>query len=191
MSTQQEQLEQRKQFQDEQRAADSASQQASEMARRQMEEKLHNPQFAETIRDPDLEDTYQKDIGPEVSKAHAVANRAQGERDRIYWKTVNKRERRIAESNPGFLLQENPLLLSLAQGANKPDKMSQVSSVPLTTKEKRKMRGSYEVSEAIKSLGIDNRGLEALTTATAEHRTVTNEQESENNIRNRVRAFFD
>ena len=191
MSTQEEQLEQRKQFQDEQRAAESASQRAGEMARQQMEEKLHNPQFAETIRDPDLEKKYEEDIGPDVSKAHAVANRDSTERDRIYWKTLNKRERRIAESNPGFLLKENPMLLALAQDARKPEKIALADSQPLTSKEKRKMRGSFEVSEAIKSLGIDNRGLESLTTATAEHRTVTNQNEQEQGMKSRVRAFFD
>jgi len=133
MSSRQEQLEQQKRMQREERADNAASQQASEMSRRQMEEKLHNPQFAETIRDPDLGRKYEKDLGPDTSKAHAVSNLSEdGERV-----------------------------------------------------------GSYEVSNALKQLGVDSKGLDALTTATAEHRTVTNERESESNVKNRVKAFFD
>ncbi len=191
MSSRQEQLEQQKRMQREERADNAASQQASEMSRRQMEEKLHNPQFAETIRDPDLGRKYEKDLGPDTSKAHAVSNLSEDARERVYWKTLNRAERRVTESEPGFLLKENPYLLALAQNAEKPEGIQRADSKPLTSSERRKVRGSYEVSNALKQLGVDSKGLDALTTATAEHRTVTNERESESNVKNRVKAFFD
>lgn len=187
----QEQYEQQQRFQKEERADNAASQHASEMARRQMEEQLHNPQFAETIRDPDLGTKYEQDLGPDTSKAHAVSNLDEDARERVYWKTLNRAERRISESEPGFLLKENPYLLALAQDAEKPDGIQRADSKPLTASERRKVRGSYEVSNALKQLGVDSKGLDALTTATAEHRTVTNERESESSVKNRVKAFFD
>lgn len=191
MSQQQEQVRQREQYEERQRASNAATEQASAMARQQMEETLRNPQFAETIRDPDLEDKYERDVGPDVSKAHAVANLDDADKERNYWLTKNRTERRITESRAGMLLKENPGLLAVAQQARKPSGIEAADSKPMTTKERRKMRGSYEVSHSIKSLGVDAKGLESLTTATAEHRTVTNEQEQSEGVKNRVRAFFD
>jgi len=190
-STEQERIERQKRLQEEQRASDAATQQASEMARRQMEETLHNPQFAEEIRDSDLEGKYDRDVGPETSKAHAVANLEESDNERIYWKTLNRAERRMVESKPGFLLKENPGLLAVAQDAIKDRDYQHADTAPLTSSEKRKMRSAYDVSRALKSLGVDGRGLDALTTATAEHRTVTNESEQQSGAKSRIRAFFD
>jgi len=124
-------------------------------------------------------------------KAHAVSNLSEDARERVYWKTLNKAERRVTESEPGFLLKENPYLLALAQDAEKPEGIQRADSKPLTSSERRKLRASFDVSNALKQLGVDKAGLDALTTATAEHRTVTNERESESNVKNRVKAFFD
>lgn len=177
--------------QEERRASDTAAQNAAAMAQRQMEEVKRNPDFADTVRDPDLPQEYEQDLGPDVSKAHAVANLASDARERIYWLNKNKRERRIVESSPGHLLKENPKMLAIAQEAEQPDGMEHAASEPMTAGSKRRMRGSYDVSHGMKTLGVEGEGLSALTDVSSEHRAVTNEQSEESGAKSRVRAFFD
>lgn len=184
-------VQQRLNMQEQNRASDQAAEAAAQMARQQMEEVKRNPDFADTIRDADLPADYKQDLGPDASKAHAVANLSKSARERIYWLNKNKRERRIVESQAGHLLKENPKMLAIAQEGVQPAGIEAADSEPMTAGQKRRMRGSFDVSHALKTLGVENAGLEALTKATAEHRTVTNEQQEESGVKSKVRAFFD
>lgn len=190
-------VQERKQLADEQRAGDRAASTASQMSQQQVKQRIQNPEFADKIRDADLPDDgpyswLQEDLGPVLSGAYATANLPGDFFEQLYFLNRNLRERHITESNPGFLLKEHPKLLAIAQGDVEPPGMQHVDEKkkPMQSDEKRVTREAYDAVTALQSLGINQAGLEGLTTATAEHRTVTDERQNKSATREKVEAFF-
>jgi len=190
-------MDQRKQLRDEQRAGDSAAQQASAMSQQRIKERMQNPEFADKIRDSDLPDDgpyswLDEELGPSTSGAYATANLPGDQYEQLYFLNRNLRERHLRESNPGHLLTEHPTLLAIAQGDAPRSGMKHVDKHrrPKSSDSKRALREAYGAATALQSLGIDKAGLEGLTTATAEHRTVTDERSNKSASRQKVEAFF-
>lgn len=190
-------VQKQKELADEQRAGDRAASTASSMSQQQVKQRIQNPEFADKIRDSDLPDEgpyswLKEDMGPTASGAYATSNLPGDHFEQLYFLNRNLRERHITESNPGFLLKEHPKLLAIAQGDVEPPGMEHVDEKkkPMQSDEKRVLREAYSAVTALQSLGIEKAGLEGLTTATAEHRTVTDERQNQSATREKVEAFF-
>jgi len=190
-------VQKQRQLADEQRAADGAASTASQMSQQEVRERIQNPEFADKIRDSDLPEDgpyawLDETMGPVTSGAYATANLPSDQYEQLYFLNRNLRERHLVESNPGFLLKENPELLVIAHGDIEPPGMHHVddNKKPMSSDEKRVLREGYSAVTALQSLGIDKAGLEGLTTATAEHRTVTDERQNKSATREKVEAFF-
>jgi hypothetical protein len=190
-------IQQQQDLRDQERASDAASQTASAMSQQRVKSRIQNPEFADKIRDADLDDDgpyswLREDMGPVTSGAYATANLPGDFFEQIYFLNRNLRERHVTESNPGYLLKEHPKLLAIAQGDVEPAGMQHVDEKkkPLASDERRVLREGYSAVTALQSLGIEKAGLEGLTTATAEHRTVTDERQNKSATREKVEAFF-
>lgn len=182
---------------DTERARDRAASTASQMSQQSVQKRIQNPEFADKIRDSDLPedgayDWLKEFMGPTTSGAYATANLPEDFFEQIYFLNRNTRERHLVEAEPGFLLKEHPKLLAIAQGDIEPKGMQHVDKKkkPMQSDERRVLREGYDVATALQSLGIERAGLEGLTTATAEHRTVTDERQNKSATREKVEAFF-
>ena len=173
-------------------ALDQAQATASESARQQLQEVLQNPEFLQQIRDADVDsrvhDWIADELGPVLSGAHVTANEEDHHRHRARWLNQNKAERMLAEREPGRLLKERPHLLAISQGVHIRD--DKEPRQRFLSDEKRAVRDAHDVSTALMSLGVDATGLESVTTATTEARTVRNDREEESGIRSRIRGAF-
>jgi len=185
------------QIRDEERASDSAASTASAMSHQRVKERKQNPEFADKIRDSDLPEDgpyswLDEHLGPSTSGAYATANLPPEQYEQIYFLNRNLRERHLVESNPGYLLKEHPALLSIATGQTEAPGMDMVDEQfkPKKSPDRRVLREAYQAVTALQSLGIEAKGLEGLTTATAEHRTVTDELQNKSATREKVEAFF-
>lgn len=176
----------------ESRALEQAQATASQSAQRQLQEILQNPEFLQQLQDPDVDsdvhDWIEDELGPVLSGAHIIANEEEQHRHRARWLNQNKAERMLAEREPGRLLKEHPHLLRISQGVHQRDDKDMRE--PFLSDEKRAARDAHDVATALMSLGVDATGLESVTTATTEARTVQNTQEEEGGIRKRVRGAF-
>lgn len=182
---------------DQERAGDRAASTASSMSQQQVKQRIQNPEFADKLRTADLpkDGPYSwldESMGPVTSGAYATANLPADHFEQIYFLNRNLRERHITEANPGFLLKEHPKLLAIAQGDIEPPGMEHVDEKkkPMQSDERRVLREAHNAVTALQSLGIERAGLEGLTTATAEHRTVTDERQNRSATREKVEAFF-
>jgi hypothetical protein len=190
-------IQEQQRVRDQERASDSAARTASSMSEQRVKNRIQNPEFADKIRDSDLPEDgpyswLDEDMGPVSSGAYATANLPEDHFEQQYFLNRNLRERHIVESNPGFLLKENPKLLAIAHGDVEPAGMEMIDEKkkPMASDEKRVLREAYGAVTALQSLGIEKAGLEGLTTATAEHRTVTDERQNKSATREKVEAFF-
>lgn len=190
-------VQRQKEIADEQRAGERAATAASSMSQQQVKQRIQNPEFADKIRDADLPDDgaygwLEDHLGPSISGAYATGNLPDEFFEQLYFLNRNLRERHLTESNPGFLLKEHPKLLAIAHGEVEPPGMEHVDEKkkPMQSDEKRVLREAYDAVTALQSLGIEKAGLEGLTTATAEHRTVTDERQNKSATREKVEAFF-
>jgi hypothetical protein len=161
-------------------------------AQQQLEEVLQNPEFLQQLEDPDtdgnIHDWLEDELGPLLSGAHIRANEEEHHRHRSRWLNQNRAERTLSEREPGRLLKEKPYLLSVAQGVHRRDDKD--AREPFLSDEKRVVRDAHGVATALHSLGVDATGLESVTTATTEARTVQNKQEEESGIRSKVKGAF-
>lgn len=176
----------------ESKALEQAQATAASSAQQQLQEVLQNPEFLQQLQDPDVDtdvhDWIEDELGPVLSGAHVIANEEEQHRHRARWLNQNRAERMLAEREPGRLLKDHPHMLAVAQGVHKrPDKEKRE---PFLSTEKRAVRDGHDVATALMSLGVDATGLESVTTATTEARTVQNTQEEESGIRSKVRGAF-
>jgi len=99
-----EQLEQRVQFQQESTAASDAAAGAQQVASRQLQERLENPEFFAQLRDIDVDtdefDTISDILGPLQSGAHLIANRSEDYERESKWLDRNRAERIATERDP-------------------------------------------------------------------------------------------
>jgi hypothetical protein len=185
-------------MQTETQAAAAAHQVGMQMQAKQVNKRKNNPEFYEKYTRSDLEDSRKwswmvDEFRPWLADDHVLANRRQVYR--LQRELLNKvrAEQAIAGSSPGSRLKEKPLLHALAQGVNieleepvpldAPGQQTIEISAPeftppMSPDRRSAMDDLANLATARQSMGVDNAGSEALTTATSENRTV-HEEESE------------
>jgi len=138
------------------------------------------------------------------SGAHAISNRGELYDQIADLQMFNKRERRLAERDPGRLLKDRPFLLAAAQGAGTPPAdayergdipgsksfwQSRVNSdktarMPMDSDEQSAMFGGAEVAASLKALARDAAGLESVSTVKTE--SEVHREESEQSTKERL-----
>lgn len=172
---------------------------ATQVAAKNEEQYLKNPEFLKQLQDPDVDtdlfDWVQDEFGPVFSGAHILGNRSEHYEHQQELLNRNKVERMVAERSPGRLLRDNPKMNALAQGIQGtpqyPDPTQNPAyRGPLTSRKERVIRDAGEVMTNRETLSIDARGLDAVATATVENRTVSNEEKKTGGIRGKVSEVF-
>jgi len=183
-------------------------------AMRKQEEKIQNPNFLDALRDADIDSElfgWLEDEYPTwFSGAHAVGNR-KGNWDQIADLMMkNKRERALAERQPGRLLRSRPFLLATMQDADTPlldaymqpgipgnkqywrakiAKADVKMREPMTSDQQTAMYGGAEVAADLMTLSRQAAGLEATSTATTETRV--HREENEKGTASRLGRFME
>jgi hypothetical protein len=180
------------QQQDSNRAAMSA------IAQEEMEY-YKNPEFLKQLQDPDVDtelwDWVEDEWGPAFSGAHILGQREESYEEQQSLLNRNAAERMIAERTPGRLLRENPRMLAISQGITGTDEHPDPTNhpafrEPLTTRKERVVRSSAEVMTNRQTLSIGGRGIDAVSSATVENRTVTKNEEEAKGATGRVKEVF-
>lgn len=177
-------------------AQESAARTAQSMAQSGIEERIQNPQFLEEYTDPDADsaafDWVEAEFGPLFSKAHVLGYRSEDYEREAKWLDMNKAERMIRERDPGRILKEHPDVLAVMQGERYHPEADRYDSLrnPVSQEQRRVQRDGAEVVTQRKSLAVGGTGSDNLTTATAEQRTVRNEQEESSSTRKKIRSIF-
>ena len=197
--------------QTESQASAAAHQMAMETQARQVNERKHNPEFYEKYTKTDLKDSRKwgwmvDEFKPWLADDHVLANRRQVYR--LQRELLNKvrAEQAVAGASPGERLREKPLLHALAQGINveleepipldaagqQSITITDPSYSPVMDPDRRSaMDDLANLATARQSMGVDQAGSEALTTATSENRTVREEETDESSIAGRISGAFD
>ena len=182
--------------QTESQASAAAHQMAMETQARQVNERKHNPEFYEKYTKTDLKDSRKwgwmvDEFKPWLADDHVLANRRQVYRLQRELLNKARAEQAVAGANPGERLREKPLLNALAQGINveleEPiplDAAGQQSMTishpeytpPMSPDRRSGMDDLANLATARQSMGVDQAGSEALTTATSENRTVREDE---------------
>jgi len=161
--------------------------------------RVENPEFLKQLQDPDVDselwDWVEAEIGPPLSGAHILGVRDESYEEQQELLNRNKVRRLEAERTPGRLLRENPRMLAQAQGITGtkqyPDPTTHPQfRDPLTSRKKRVIRDAAEIMTQRQSLSIGGRGIDAVSTATVENRTVTNEEQEASGIRGKASEVF-
>lgn len=117
----------------------------------------------EALRDADVDPDAAQRLGAQLSGAHVVANREESARESERLLTENEVERVIHERESGRLCDGH--IQAIAQETvGRSDRDPRPRHPP---DERRKLRAAGEVAADLKTLGVDGRGIEALTTASA------------------------
>ena len=173
-------------------AASDASKAATQLATQQAQETTKNPEFLDKLRDPDVNNSelynwLEDEIGPALSGAHIIANRGPAYEQEIKWLNLNKSERIIAEGNPGRLCSDS--ILAVAQGVvGRPDKDVVTKR---TQDERRVVRDAMDVATSLQSLGVENRGLKAVSEVTTSTEVKRNEETQSSGIKAKLSRFYD
>ena len=172
---------------------------ATQMAAKEEKELLKNPEFLKQLQNPDVDtdlwDWVKDELGPTLSGAHILGNRDDHFEEQQELLNMNKVERLVAERSPGRLLRENPRMLAQAQGITGTEEYPDPTDnpkfrEPLTPREERVLRDAAEVMTTRQTLSIDGRGVDAVSTATVENRTVSNEERSAGGITERAKGVL-
>lgn len=193
---------QAQQTQHEMRMEQDSHRAAAQIAAEKEAQKVQNPDFLEGLQDPDVDtdlwNWVEDELGPTLSGAHILGHRSEHFEDQQSLLNRNKVERMVAERSPGRLYRQSKdgeLMLALAQGiqgtARNPDPTQNPRfRDPLTPRKERVIRDAAEVMTTRQTLSIGGRGVDAVSTATVENRTVTNEKAEESGVTGRVKKVF-
>jgi len=194
--------------QNDERLHQSSQQMAQQAAMSKQQEKLQNPRFLDALRDADIDselvDWLEDEYPDWFSGAHAISNRGELYDQIADLQMFNKRERRLAERDPGRLLKDKPFLLAAAQGADSPPAdayeradipggpqfwtervaATQIARMPMNSDEQSAMFGGAEVAASLKALARDAAGLESVSTVKTE--SEVHREESEQSTKERL-----
>jgi hypothetical protein len=155
------------------------NQTAMQQAIQKKSDKIENPFFLQALQDADVEspvfDWLEDDHPDWFSGANIVGNQGEHWSEHARLLMQNRRERALAERNPGRLVRDDPFLLAVAQDVSGPD--DPMYREPMTEPKRRALYGSAEVAANLMSLSADARGIEATTTATTESRVTRQDSE--------------
>ena len=156
-----------------------AHQQASQAAIREALEQQEREQLIEMLRDPGVRGAAAQDVaadyGVELAGLYALANEDEEDMRRHHHLSANKRERHVANRNPGRLCR-GPIR-ELAAGTHRDPGAS--AEAPLSTHDKRQLREVFDLKRALHSLGKGGEGLSSVSEITAETRHVRDSEPSE------------
>jgi hypothetical protein len=143
---------------------------------KQISERTFNPSFLKRLQDPDV-DSEQYDWVSEEFPALLSGAQIIGQRDEHFeaqqeFLNRAKAERVIAEQDTGSLLKRHEGVLATMEGTTRED----VSARGLSSHEQRVIRSAMEVATSRQGLAVGASGLESVTTATSETRTVRHEE---------------
>lgn len=211
MSDQDTDVRERAHAQTESRAATTAHEVGIQQQSQAVHERKHNPDFYEKFTGSSLEDSEKwghltNEFSTWLADDHVLANRRQV--FRLERQLLNKvrAQQTIAGATPGVRLREKPLLNALAQGVhprldepipldaagqstidiNDPD-----FTPPMDAEEKTAMDDIASIATARQSMGVEQAGSEALTTATTESRTVREDETEESGTIGSISGVFD
>lgn len=143
-----------------------AAQTATQAAATSAFDNLESAEFLDKLSETQIENRYFSDLqdilGAELSRMHMLANEDEEAFNRHFWLNENSAEEIIHEHNAGRLCK-GPLK-AVAQGTHRSEKetMTDLSDI-----QKRQIRAAMGVKTEMQSLAVDNRGLRAVTEATA------------------------
>ena len=194
--------------QNDERLHQSSQQVAQQAAMSKQQEKLQNPRFLDALRDADIDSEifgWLEDEYPDwFSGAHAISNRGPQYDQVADLQMFNKRERRLAEADPGRLLRDRPFLLAAAQGADSPqadayergdipgnkafwqERLADADThrEPMNSEEQSAMFGGAEVAASLKALARNAAGLDSVSTVKTE--SEVHREESEQSTKERL-----
>lgn len=186
----------------------SSQQMAQQAAMSKQQEKLQNPRFLDALRDADIDselvDWLEDEYPDWFSGAHAISNRGEQYDQIADLQMFNKRERRLAERDPGRLLKDRPFLLAAAQGAESPPAeaydrgeipggrtfwkervaATEIARMPMNSDQQSAMFGGAEVAASLKALARDAAGLESVSTVKTE--SEVHREESQQSTKERL-----
>ena len=186
----------------------SGQQVAQQAAMSKQAERLQNPRFLDALRDADIDselvDWLEDEFPDWFSGAHAISNRGPQYDQVADLQMFNKRERRLAERDPGRLLKDRPFLLAAAQGADSPpasayergdipggkgfwrDRLAtdEIARMPMNSDEQSAMFGGAEVAASLKALARNAAGLDSVSTVKTE--SEVHREESEQSTKERL-----
>lgn len=130
-----------------------------------------NPQFLSQLQEDDL-DTQEfpevsDNIGPIASGANIIGNREERYERELKWINMNRSERTIAEAEPGRLCRGSTREIANGKHGEGGGELRRQT----TMEQRRALRDAYEVLTNRNALAVQNRGLRAITEATAVSRT--------------------
>lgn len=162
--------------------------------------RVKNPEFLKQLQDPDADtevwDWVESEFGPLFSGAHILGQRSESYEEQQELLNRNVVKRMEAEGTPGRLLRENPRMLAQAQGLTGTEEYPDPTEnpefrEPLSSRDKRAIRNAAEILTTRQTLSIGGRGVDAVSTATVENRTVTNEETEARGIKGRAKKVFE
>jgi hypothetical protein len=176
--TETESLEQHHDIQRDTQAAGAAVQVGADIAARQQEQRLENPEFLAQLRDLGIDTAeypwLEARLGPLQADAHLIANRSPSYEREAKWLDQNRGERVIAEAEPGRLCRGR--VLEIAQRVHNRDQKDPVD--PMTMDERRVVRDAMEAITNFKTLGIEKAGLSSVAESTVVTKREKMQQES-------------
>lgn len=195
----------------ESKAATTAHQVGIETQSRAVNERKHNPQFYEKYTKSDISESEKwshlvNEYGPWLADDHVLSNRRQIYRLERQLLNKVRAEQSVVGASPGARLREKPMLNALAQGIQPEldeviplDAAGQATldithpdyTPPMDSEERTVMDDLAAVATARQSMGVDQAGSEALTTATTESRTVREDETEEAGALTSISGVFD
>jgi len=174
-------------------------------------DRKQNPQFYERFTRSSLEESEKwghlmNDFAAWMADDHVLANRRQVYRQQREILNRARAEQAVVGATPGARLREKPLLHAQSQGVHveldEPVPLSAAGqasieithrdySAPMGPDERSAMDDVANIATARQSMGVDQAGSEALTTATTENRTVREDQSEQQGIRGSIAGVFD
>jgi hypothetical protein len=178
---------------------------------RQISDRKQNPEFYEKYTGTDLEESERWGHLVDLHKGwladdHVLANRRQVYR--LQREILNKvrAEQSVVGATPGIRLREKPLLNAVAQNAHvELDEMVPLDAAgqssititdpdfvaPMNSEDRTGMDDLANLATARQSMGVDQAGSEALTTATTESRTVREDETEKSGVVGSISGVFD
>jgi hypothetical protein len=134
------------------------------------ESRKENPDFADTVRDADVDsrkfDDLEDELGALLSGSHAFGNRDPTYERWAKWVNENRGERLIAERTSGRLCDESVMACYQKAGKAPQD----ADPRPLESDRRRAFRAAHDAATSYQTLAIEGEGLRALTDATTVHK---------------------
>jgi len=197
--------------QTESQAAAAAHEVGIKSQARNVYDRKQNPQFYEKYTKSDLKKSEKwghlvNEFSPWLADDHVLANRRQIHRQQREILNKTRAEQAVVGATPGVRLREKPLLNAVSQGVHPeldevvPLTAAGQSSItitdddytePMSAEERSAMDDVAEIATARQSMGVDQAGSEALTTATTESRTVREDETEKAGIRGSISGVFD